>query len=464
MDRAGNQQIYEQKDANLLYKSSHIRENLREWLSLEGEDRFLEIPVEMPREEILRLLHETDADRMMVVFSNPGGVEVWNRGKVPGKITLEEVQRELQGMGYRHLRCYYPYPNHFFPMKIYSQHYLPHAGELRVDRMREFRQETLMFRDEEKIFDELIETGRFEACANSYLLVAEKGDMRELPVFVQYANDRAPEFQMKTEIWADGEEYRVFKKPMGDAAGRHGESIMRSYQQLKELVRETRFTMNRCEFREDGLELEFLTGKSLAEKIRDELNHGNLKEARALVLQYVEAMRGMAKESFCETEEFREIFGADRKFACESSMRMTDIDLIFQNILLGKREEEWNVIDYEWSFAFPIPVDFVIYRAFETFCPTGREGDFDFYELYPVSVEDRETYAKMEQCFQAYVSRDYHTLNEMYESFGKSCQYVAERLQEKDHEIAYLKTVIRQMENTKVWKCYRKYRDWVERK
>lgn len=464
MDRAGNQQIYEEKSVDLLYKNSHIRENLREWLSLEEGDRFLEIPVEMSAEEILGLVHDTEADRMILAFSNPNGVEVWNRGKAPGKITLEEMKRELRTMGYEHLRCYYPYPNHIFPMKIYSEHYLPHAGELRIDRMREFCEETLMFRDEEKIFDELLESERFEACANSYLLLAEKEDMRELPVFVQYANDRAPEFQMKTEIWADGEKYRVLKKTVGNEAGRHQEIILHSYEQLKELTGDTIFSMNRCKAVGNGLELEFLTGKSLAEKIRDELNHGNLKEAKALVLQYVKALCGMATEDFLETEEFLEIFGTDREFACKTSMKVTDIDLIFQNILIGDREEDWNVIDYEWSFDFPIPVDFVIYRAFETFCPSGKDGDFDLYEIYPVSVEDRQTYAGMEQCFQRYVSRDYHTLNEMYESFGKSCRYVEEKLQEKDREIDYLKTVIRQMENTKVWKCYRKYREWVERK
>lgn len=463
MNTRNDQQIYEQKDEKTLYQDSHIRKNLFEWLSLKEEDFFWEIPLDAKQEEIKERLQEMSASsaRMILSFSNPFGVEMWNRKKRMGNLSLDEAKAFLEELGFTVQRCYYPYPNCDFPMRIYSDEYLPKVGELRIDRMRNFDREILIYQDEEALYDRLIERGRFREYANAYLLVAEKESKKELPVFVQYANDRAVEFQMKTEIWKKDDGFHVIKCPMSREAKKHSQSILRCYEHLKKETEHTGFSMNRCVKTETGLTLEFLTGKSLDEEIKNCLNNGEKEKAQALVREYVKRMLGMAQEPFCLTEEFEQVFGSDREFVCSKSMKSTDIDLIFQNIIC---KEDWNVIDYEWTFEFPIPIDFVIYRAFETFLPKGRSEDFNLYEIYPISKEDRETYAGMEEAFQAYVSRDYHTLNEIYLEFGKPCGYVEEKLREKDQEIEYLKTLIWQMEHTKVWKCYQKYREWREKK
>lgn len=463
MDRAKNQLIYEQKDREILYRNSHIRKNLFEWLSLEEEDFFWEIPVDTKKQEVERKLEEmgTQTKRMVLVFLNPFGVEMWNRKKKMGNLFLHEIKEILKELGFSYQKCYYPYPNRDFPMRIYSDDYLPKIGELRIDRMRNFDREIMIYQEEENLYNRLIESGRFTEYANAYLLVAEREEKRELPIFVQYANDRAPEFQMKTEIWKNKDGFQVVKNPMCAEARTHCESIIRCYEELKKETEGTPFSINRCKQIEQGLEFEFIEGKSLEEEIKSYLNDGEGERAKEQIKEYVGHMLDMAKETFQVTESFNEVFGSGRNFSCSKSMKITDIDLIFQNII---RKKEWNVIDYEWTFEFPIPVDFVIYRAFETFMPSGDDRDFNLYELYPISKEDRESYANMEESFQAYVSRDYHTLNEMYLAFGKPCQFVDEKLKEKEQEIEYLKTLIWQMENTKVWKCYKKYRGWREKR
>lgn len=465
MEKTVNQQIFEKKDGRFLYEASHIRKNLTEWLGLEEEDLFWAIPARTNRRQVReRLLTEGERmGRIILAFSNPFGVEAWNRTGEPPKVSLREVREILEKMGFCRQRLYFPYPNCEFPMKIYSEDYLPKMGELRNNRMRNFGEETLCFQEEEDFFNRVIEEGNFPVFSNAYLIVAERNEGRELPVFVQYANDRAPEFQMKTEIWKRGEEYLVVKKPMHPKAKEHCERICRCYGQLEREMEETDFSMNRCHRTEKGLEFEYLQGKTLDELLKEQILKGELGAAKAVMEKFVSFLKEMAALPFERTEAFEEIFGKALEFEHAGSMRVTDIDLIFRNIIVG---EQWNVIDYEWTFDFPIPVDFVIYRAFEAFLEreSGGTSLLNPYELYPISKKDREAYRVMEQNFQQYVSRDYHTLDEMYLNFGKPCSSVEQKLWEKEQEIGRLQRQIAQMEGTKVWKTYRKYRDWRERK
>lgn len=465
MEKTENQKIFEQKNSRILYEKSHICGNLTEWLALEEQDFFWEIPAQMEQKQVLERLRKEGAQtgRMVLALSNRFGVEAWNRtGELP-KISFKGIRETLEEMGFCIQRIYYPYPNCDFPMKIYSDDYLPKMGELRNNRMRNFREKTCFFQEEEAFFNQVIEEGNFPVFSNAYLLVAERNDKRELPVFVQYANDRAPEFQMKTEIRKKGQGYTVVKKPMHPLAKEHCEGIYRCCGQLEKAVAETDFSMNRCVKVEGGLEFEFLRGKTLDEKIKEFLQKGELESAKAAIRKFVGYLLDMAVRPFGMTKEFEHIFGKGLEFDGGMSMKVTDIDLIFRNIIVG---EHWNVIDYEWTFDFPIPVDFVIYRAFEAFLEkeSGETSMLNPYELYPISERDKESYGQMEQNFQRYVSRNYHTLDEMYLEFGKPCDSVEEQLVQKDKQIEQLKQQIAQMENTKVWKAYRKYRNWRERK
>ena len=41
------------------------------------------------------------------------------------------------------------------------------------------------------------------------------------------------------------------------------------------------------------------------------------------------------------------------------TLPVTDVDLVCQNILL---DDSAQIIDYEWTFTFPVPLEFVIFR------------------------------------------------------------------------------------------------------
>ena len=83
------------------------------------------------------------------------------------------LQRLLQKSGYGHLHFYYPQPDYKMTLTIYSDQYMPRAGDLRnitftydQDRMQLFR--------EEAAYDSLCRDDMFGYFANSFLVFAGK--------------------------------------------------------------------------------------------------------------------------------------------------------------------------------------------------------------------------------------------------------------------------------------------------
>ena len=67
------------------------------------------------------------------------------------------------------------------------------------------------------------------------------------------------------------------------------------------------------------------------------------------------------KHLFTPTEDFRKVFGEVHFTEETEAVDICDIDMIFANILIPAgsemkiEEAEWTVIDYEWTFFFPVP-------------------------------------------------------------------------------------------------------------
>lgn len=66
-------------------------------------------------------------------------------------------------------------------------------------------------------------------------------------------------------------------------------------------------------------------------------------------------------EKFVMTDEFRNIFGEVAIPDEEVCGQFTNIDALFSNILILD-DETWCMLDYEWTFDFPIPMKYLIYR------------------------------------------------------------------------------------------------------
>lgn len=101
------------------------------------------------------------------------GIEGYGEGDNIQTFTKSELEEICKDAGFHAIEFYYPYPDYKFPERIYTDIYLPKKGELsnninNLDKMR------MLYFQETKAFNSIIEEGLFPQFSNSYLLVLKK--------------------------------------------------------------------------------------------------------------------------------------------------------------------------------------------------------------------------------------------------------------------------------------------------
>lgn len=131
----------------------------------------------------------------------------------------------------------------------------------------------------------------------------------------------------------------------------------------------------------------------------------------ALCKDFVSIVRsGAGVEQFQKTPEFVRVFGDADLPDGLTAMPFSNVDWIFENVVEGK-DGGITLIDYEWCFDFPVPLEFVLYRAlyftFEKF------GMLDFLSgrlcpLLGISTESIPLLWELERKFCCYVEQGTH--------------------------------------------------------
>lgn len=113
----------------------------------------------------------------------------------------------------------------------------------------------------------------------------------------------------------------------------------------------------------DHIEYEYLPYPSLSMTIASKLKQNHCEQADELLSRYVQKVHGLSSievypEKFLSTIGQNTIGDSQPKVMCLSRGLL---DLTPRNILVNT--DKWIVLDNEWSFDFPIPVTFVLFRA-----------------------------------------------------------------------------------------------------
>lgn len=227
--------------------------------------------------------------------------------------------------------------------------------------------------------------------------------MGEKIIYSKYANERGNRFAMRTDIVKTEDGQRVVRKRACDGkTNDHVLNIQRAYKLLHEQYAKSKFCFNKCRKIDEGLELEYIEGKTF-EAIADEhLYAGDYDKVEELILSVVEELyRVDNTEKFQCTEEFVKVFGEVDLGDDLLCLPVTDIDIILSNIMTGER---WNVIDYEWTFSFPIPIHFIVYRLLHYYIDTNPSRiilrERNLMEKVGVCEQEEAAYKKMERHFQ----------------------------------------------------------------
>ena len=260
-------------------------------------------------------------------------------------------------------------------------------------------------------------------------------------IYSKYSNERNHCLAIRTDILEDEDGVRYVQKlPEFPEGNLHVEAIYHWYQAFTKALEGTKLSYNECRLIPGGVELEYLTGETLEEHLLSVKAEEGLDACAEKFQDYLDFVKSLHKGSFFEmTEGFRQVFGEAELPLKTVCAPFSNIDLVCGNILLTG--EKWTAIDYEWSFDFPIPVNFILFRIIFYFTDHADRGEefkrFDFYGKMGITEEERRVYEKMETSFQQYVCRRHTPIRDLYEGISNGFLSVTDRLSQEALQVYF---------------------------
>lgn len=342
--------------------------------------------------------------------------------KDPGTLLLRsQIEDMLASAGLTAVDVYYPHPDHRFARYVFSDDRLPDEGELTYfeDSTGVSRVRTL---HEERLQRAFLAQGSFCLVANSFLFLARKAagqqptksqePMHASPVvYAKVSSERDARFAIVTTV---EQGHVVHKRALLPQGKGHVEAILDAQEQLQQLFEQDGlFKVNRAWREGEGLRLEYLMGQTLEDKVAIALGDNDLDVATGLLTEYRNRVLVKAKASFAATDGFAAVFGRclDKSsldlLAGMPCLQVTDVDLILRNVV--PQQDAWHLIDYEWTFAFPVPAHFVLWRSLHYLMLTSEIARkaldrLGCWELFGLDEHTRAIFLAMEDSFQDYVT------------------------------------------------------------
>ncbi len=227
-------------------------------------------------------------------------------------------------------------------------------------------------------------------------------------LFQQQALARARRFQIETAIVLMPEAgKRVFKRAL-HASGIDHLQRMAANQSIMKCIPDTPLAACPCAMRGDMLEMAFIEGVSLKQKLIEAICADNPTGIEFWLRRYSELVTGFDHhdDAVAGPDNCAEIF-TGLKIESAEVLRSGNIDQGFDHWIV---QPECSVlIDYEWLLGFPVPLKYVFYRAAQLFfqdVPVHRSPRFrlrDMCAFFSITPRERLIFDQMETRFQRFV-------------------------------------------------------------
>ena len=253
-------------------------------------------------------------------------------------------------------------------------------------------------------------------------------------IYAKFTKERAKSFQIETAIYETEEGKKVSKRPLNDEAKEHVERMHQNYIYFRAHGSEYYAP---CQKAGKEILFSYIEGDTFYNRLLLAIREERIDQFFILLQDYQDFVRNFCvqdTEEFQMTEEFRQVFGDQQGLEGKEAGRMLNIDLTLDNIILEEKTGKPQIIDYEWVFAFPIPVDFIFYRTvLAMYVKHGQEltqlvDPENLYELFHLDAEDRTIYQSMNEHFNAYVNGGEEAYEKIIKPYEKKT-YEWERLQ-----------------------------------
>lgn len=226
---------------------------------------------------------------------------------------------------------------------------------------------------------------------------------------IKYSINRKKAFQLKTIIYEEKNSKYVLKEAYSQAAKSHLENIYNNYEEYKK----SSFNPVEVKMQDKGIVFPFVEGVSLDEILVQKLFNKDKNGFIEKLKWYKTLFLKEEQCAFYQTTDFKNIFGDASNLEGIAAMNLANVDLNFDNIIFLEKDSKIITIDYEWVFKFPVPVDYIIYRAILIF-KTKYSGHFakelvmeEIFELLEIEIANIPYYEEMESNFSKHVGKDF---------------------------------------------------------
>lgn len=258
---------------------------------------------------------------------------------------------------------YYPVPDYKTPYAVYSDKHLPQTGELRLWNMNYDNVRVALYNDA-IMADQVCKDAMFDYFSNSFLIICNEtdNDIR----FACYTNERKKEYQTKTVIFGSEDNPKVTKEYLKNCS-RPYDILERMNSNCSILQEEyENITYLKPSYSNNSITYDYIHGNTMEVELSQYIHDADklVIEIRKRIDQYITCRYDRMKD-FYITEAYEELFGQIVPETMEKSLPLTNLDLLFSNIIM--KDDIAYCIDYEWVFDFPIPYEYVIYRSIVAF-------------------------------------------------------------------------------------------------
>jgi hypothetical protein len=332
------------------------------------------------------------------------------RARISVSEQLPYTRQELlsaAGKSWR-LAFYYLAPTIDFTTELWSDRCLPDKSGYLEDSFY-YGYDRIIFHHDYDALGAVYDENLYPEFSDAFLVILSVSRfVHGMPDRIHYSIRRRSCFQTVTEIRGKCVEKRPFK----DNAAEHLLNIQSVYSELSKRYKGCPLKWNKI-LKTEGTKtrFEFIEGLTLEQQLDQLLKTEKIEKIQSCIEEYFNSFStGQTMEKFSLTEEFEKVFGRQKDddillLSGQDSLQITDIDCIFGNALV--RSNAFEITDYEWTFRFPIPFEYVKWRCIHYYLNYREErktilGE-KLYDWFSINERRRRLYLRMEESFQKYV-------------------------------------------------------------
>lgn len=341
------------------------------------------IDSDTPYETFVQMLkaHLKDDGTLILAIENRLGLKYWagaredhtggffdslNHYPQPKKVQTfgrQELKDLLMVSGLPETTFYFPFPDYKHPTMVFSEVFAPSRTRFNFPLSAlpapAFDQSRTSLFSEGFAMQSIEANNLFPDFSNSFLVFAsvQKKSSKQ-PLFYRSNRDRKQEFLIETTVESNAV---VQKRALTSGGDSHVTAMGAHYDTLSSIFGDGSIVSPVSGTVKSGsVVFPFVGGVTLDRHILDQIIRGDTNAVLATIRHFIQLVKTLPEAP--SSNDYKTVFG--NVVWPESTTYVTPalIDSNFDNIIIDE-SGQWHLIDYEWVFNFPIPVDFLIART-----------------------------------------------------------------------------------------------------